>query len=219
MADSDRYSNRIRVRASAFLLATTLALPAPARAEDGTVRVYEAALNAFAAAAEPLTITRTFTVTLWILVPNPFLFGIPTPAPVPFRCNASGSVTGLTFDITPSVVTVRGNLRGSVCGVAYSTTISSPVIVTIDSARRLVIRPMTPMTVAATVNFLGFNVAAPFSNVSVAPSLSVVTIPLNAVPFELETPNGPRTLALVARNHQLSLHDGYFEIKVDASFR
>ena len=218
-ASTEGRSRRIPVGVSAFVLAATLVLPAQVRAQEGTVRVYESALTAFAAAVQPLRITRTFTVTLWILVPNPFLFGIPTPAPVPFPCTANGSVTGLTFDITPAAASVRGNLSGSVCGVAYSSAISSPVAITVDSARRLVIRPVTPMTVAATVNFLGFNIGAPFGNVSIAPSLSVVTIPLDAVAFELETPNGPRTLELAARNHQLSLHDGYFEIKVDASFR
>src|SRR5687767_3568346 len=156
MADStDGCSHRIRVRASAFLLATTLVLPPPAAADDGTVRVYESALNAFAAAVQPLAITRAFTVTLWIPVPDAFLFGIPTPTPVPFRCNANGSVTGLTFDITPSSVSVRGNLSGTVCGIAYSATVSSPVTIAIDSARRLVVRPATPMTVAPAVNFLG----------------------------------------------------------------
>lgn len=211
---------RARGRASASALLLTLSLAASSGAGDGTLRVRESALDEFAAAIQPLTLTRTWSFTLWIPVPNPFLFGIPTPVPVPFACAATATVTGLSFDITPGSVSVRGNLSGAVCGLAYSSTLSTAVTISIDSAaRRLMVRPLGPMTVSATVNFLGLNIAAPFGNVSVAPSLTVMSIPLDAVPFEIETPSGPRTLALVTRNHQLSLRDGYFEIEADAFFR
>lgn len=217
---TDRLLGTRRSRSSALLLAAGLALPATLPAEDGTLRVHESALNDFATAIQPLTITRTFNFVLWILVPNPFLFGIPTPMPVPFSCVATGSVTGLSFDITPSAVSVRGNLNGSVCGVGYSSSLFGPVTIAVDSvARSLAVRPVGPMRIAASVSFLGINVGAPFGNLNLTPSLTVASIPLGAVAFELETPHGPRSLALVTRNHQLSLHDGYLEIKADAHFR
>jgi hypothetical protein len=75
------------------------------------------------------------------------------------------------------------------------------------------------MSLQATVPFMGLNVGAPFNGLSVAPSLTVMSIPLEAVPFEIDAPSGPRTLVLFSRNHQLSFHDGYIEIKVDAFFR
>jgi len=216
---TERCARWRRACASAVLLSLSLVAPAATTAEDGTLRVRESALNDFATAVQPLTIRRTWTFTLWIPIPNPFLLGLPIPLPVPFACEATASVTGLGFDIDEGSASVRGDLSGAVCGLGYRSTLSSAVTISIDSGRRLVVRPAGPMSVAATVNFLGFDIAAPFSNVSVAPSLTVMSIPLDAVAFEIETPSGPRTLALVGRNHQLSLHDGYFEIKADAHFR
>lgn len=217
-ASTERRRSRFSIAASVFLLVAALVWPVRLHAQDGTVRIFASALNDFAAAIQPLTITRSFTAWIVAWVPNPFLLGIPTPVPVPIPCTATGAVTGLTFDITPTSASVRGNLRGTVCGIAYSSTIASPVMIAIDSAKRLVIRPVSPMLVGATVNVMGFNIPAPFS-ANLSPSISVMTIPLNAVPFEVEAPSGLRTLTLAARNHQLSLHAGYFEIKVDASLR
>jgi hypothetical protein len=94
------------------------------------------------------------------------------------------------------------------------------VTIAVDSAASsLVVRPAGPLRISARVSFLGFNVQAPFGNLSLAPSLTVASIPLGGVAFELETPHGPRSLVLVTRNHQLSLQDGYLEIKADAHFR
>ncbi len=206
-------------RVGACLLVLSLAISGSAAAEDGTFRIFASTLNKFAAALQPLTTTRTWSFTLWIPVPNPLLLGIPTPAPVPFTCDATASVTGINFSITPGSAFVSGNVNGTVCGVPYHSVVSTPVVITVDSSTRvLMVHPAGPMFVNATVSFLGFNIAAPFNGVNVAPLLSG-GIALGSVPFEIETPTAPRTLILVTRNPQLSLQNGYVEVKVDALFR
>jgi|SRR5215469_1941928 len=205
--------------AGALLLALSFAISGSAAAQDGTVRVFASTLNKFAAALQPLTTSRTWGFTLWIPTPNPLLFGIPTPIPVPMTCTATASVTGINFNITPGSATVSGNVNGTVCGVPYQSAVSTPVAITIDSStRRLTVRPASPMVVGVTVNFLGFNITAPFSGVNVAPSLTG-SFALDATHFEIETPTAPRSLILVTRNPQLSLQNGYVEVKADAFFR
>jgi hypothetical protein len=204
-------------RLTCVLLGATL-LCSSASAEDGTLRVRESALNEFAAAVQPLTITRTWSFTLWLLVPNPFLFGIPTPVPVPFSCLATASVTGLVFDIAPGSATVRGNVNGTVCGIGYQSTLSTAIAISLDPAgAALVIRPGA-LGLTPTVTFQGYSIRAPFS-IDVAPALTVASIPLEAALLEIETPTGARRLVLNGRNLQLSRHDGYLEIKGDALFR
>jgi len=208
------------LRAIAVLLCLSLGLAPRAPAEDGALRVYEAVLDRYAAAIQPLTLTRTWSFLLWILAANPLLFGIPTPVPIPYSCAATASVTGLHFDIIPAAVSVSGSASGTVCGLPYTSRLQSNVAVSVDPAsRRLTLRPTGAMTVSGRVRILGIDVAAPFGSVSVVPSLSAISVPLAAVPFELDTPAGPRTLELVMHNHQLSLHGGYLEIKADAFVR
>jgi hypothetical protein len=196
-----------------------LAAGTAASAEDGTLRVRESALNDFAAAAQPLRISRNWTFTVWVWVPNPFLFFIPTPVPIPYTCNANASVTGLTFDITPASTTARGVVTGTVCGAAYSSLLSTTVSVSLDpGGRALSIRPgVMRMTPTVAVPALG-SITAPFA-VNAAPTLTVLSIPLDAAPLEVETAAGPRRLVMIGRNLQLSRQDGFFEIKGDVFFR
>lgn len=184
-----------------------------ASAQDGTLRVRESALNDFAAAVQPLTLSRNFSFTLW--VPNPFLF--PPVVPIPFFCNASASVTGIVFDITPASVTARGNVNGAVCGIPYQSTLFASFTVSLDPAGRSLRIVPNSMQMTPTVNVLGFRITAPFA-VNVAPSLTA-SMPVGATKFEIETPAGPRSLVLVGRNLQISRFDGYFEIRGDADFR
>src|SRR5262245_27563072 len=135
-------SGRKRWRAGALLFVLSLAVTGTAAAEDGTLRIFTSTLDKFAAALQPLTITRTWSFTLLIWVPNPFLLGIPTPVPIPYTCTATASVTDINFSITPGFASVRGNVSGSVCGVGYQSTVSTPVSITVDSANRmLMVRP------------------------------------------------------------------------------
>lgn len=204
----------------ALLVALCLALPARAPAEDGLVRVHESALNDFAAAMQPLSVTRSWSFTLWIWAPNPFLFGLPTPMPVPFACVATATVSGVAFDVKPGSASVSGSVTGTVCGFPYTSPLSSPVSIVVDPvARALVIRPLGTLAVSATVNVLGIKVTAPFGAINLASSFGTMSIPLDTSAFEIETPSGPRTLRLGTRGHQLSLHDGYFEVRADAFFR
>lgn len=184
------------------------------------MRIRETALNDFAAAMQPLSVTRSWSFTLWIWAPNPFLFGLPTPMPVPFACTATATVTGVAFDMTPASASVSGSVTGTVCGFPYTSPLSSAVSIVVDPvARRLVIRPLGPLAIRATVNVLGIAVTAPFNAINLASSFGTMSIPLDTSAFEVETPSGPRTLRLGTRGHQLSLHDGYFEVRADAFFR
>lgn len=202
----------------ALLLGLSLAVGGSASAEDGTLRIRESALNRFAAAVQPLTLSRSMSFTLWIPVPNPFLFGIPTPVPIPFTCNATASVTGLSFDVDPGLASVRGNVTGTVCGVAYQSTLASFVTISLDPARRALVIMTGPMLMIPNVNFLGFTLTAPFA-VNVAPALTLPPIPLESAPLEIETPAGPRNLIVSGRNLQLTLQNGFLELKGDAVLR
>jgi len=220
MPDStNRSFDRLRSSAGAVLLALGLATSESALAEDGTIRVFASTFNKYAAALQPLTVSRTWSFTLWIPVPNPLLFGIPTPVPVPFTCAATATVTGVNFNIAPGSASVSGNVSGTVCGIAYQSALSTPLAITMDpSTRRLTVRPSGPLFVGATVNFMGFNISAPFGGVNLAPSLTGSFV-LDAIHFDIETPMAPRSLILVTRNPQVSLQNGYVEVKADAFFR
>jgi hypothetical protein len=74
------------------------------------------------------------------------------------------------------------------------------------------------MLMVPSVTLLGVTLRAPFP-VDVGPALTVPPIPLAAAPFEIETPAGPRSFVLASRNLQLSLQNGYLEVKGDALFR
>jgi hypothetical protein len=203
----------------AVLLLASLAPAGHAGAQDGTLRIFVSTLNKYAAALQPLSVTRTWSFTLWIPVPNPFLLGLPTPVPIPFNCAATGFVTGIAFNIGEGSASVSGNVSGTVCGVAYLSTVASPVAMALDTTNNVItVHPAGPMLVHATVNFMGFSVTAPFSNVNVSPSLTGA-IPVQATPVEIETPAGPRRLVLTMTNLQLALHSSFLEIQANAHFR
>ncbi len=86
-----------------------------------------------------------------------------------------------------------------------------------SSSHTLSVRPVGPVEVPVKITIPIFgDIRVPFR---LAPLLTVLSIPMEAVSFQIETPHGQRTLVPVSRNHQLSRHDGYIEIKADAHFR
>jgi hypothetical protein len=203
-----------RPRLPAVLCALVLGVCGTARAQDGVLRVRESALNRFAAAVQPLATSRSFSFTAW--VPNPLLF--PPVIPIPFNCVATASVTGLTFRISPASTTVTGSVTGAVCGVNYSSPLTTTVAVSLAPSGRAISIVPAPMSVQPTVKVLGFvNVRAPFA-VSVSSPLAV-SIPLGAVPFDIDTPGGPTRLVLDSRNLRIVRQNGFFEIDGDADFR
>jgi hypothetical protein len=196
----------------AALLAFGLAAATTATAEDGLFRISATLLDDFAAALEPLTFRRdgvyTFRIPTW--------FG---PVDVPVYCVATASITGISFQITPANASVRANVTGTLCGLNYSSTLATPVTISVDpSGSRLRVQPAGSMPLNATTTILGIPFTVPF-NMNLAPSLTVLSIPIDAVSFQLESPGGSRALVLVARNHQVTRHNGYFEISADVHFR
>jgi hypothetical protein len=56
---------------------------------------------------------------------------------------------------------------GNICGFNYQSTVFSAVTISVDSTgRMLVVRPVGPMSLRATVKIMGFDVAAPCRGVS-----------------------------------------------------
>jgi hypothetical protein len=101
----------------------------------------------------------------------------------------------------------------------YTSSLFSPVTMAINaSASQLLVRPAVPLSLNATINILGFVFTIPF-NANLAPSLTVLAIPLDVIRVEMESPSGSRTLVLASEHHQLSLQAGFVEIRADVHFR
>jgi hypothetical protein len=142
------------------------------------------------------------------------------PVDVPFYCTVTASISNIHFAIASSAATVHGDITGSVCGIGYTSAINAPISISVDTGTsRLVIRPAGPTNIDATVTVLGVPFTVPFTNVSLGPSLTESSIPLDVIQLQIESPSGPRSLELVGRNHQVSLHNGYVGIQADAHFR
>jgi len=186
---------------------------APAVASDVIIRVYATHLDKYAAALQPLSVQRTD----WFHVTVSTFFG---PVEIPFYCTVTASIRNVHFTIAPGAASVHGDISGSVCGIAYTSSINAPISISVDaSTSLLVIRPVGPTNINATVTVLGVPFTVPFTNVSLGPSLTESSISLDVTQVNIESPSGARALVLGARNHQVSLQNGYFGIQADANFR
>jgi hypothetical protein len=209
MADS---TNR-RWLARGLAMMMSLSVAGPIAAGDGIVRINAALFDKFAAALQPLTIQRVG----WYDVQVPTFFG---PVTVPVFCPVTASISGIHLDIAAQGAVVRGDIRGTMCAVNYSSSVVAPVVISIDAnSGGLLVRPAGPININAFVTVLGVTITVPLTDVNLAPALTVLSIPLDVIRIQMEAPSGPRTLALVGRNHQLSLHNGYVEIQADVHFR
>jgi hypothetical protein len=186
---------------------------APVAASDGFVRVYATLFDEYAAALQPLSVQRTD----WFHITVSTFFG---PVDIPFYCTVTASISNVHFAIAASAAMVHGDITGTVCGIGYSSAINAPISISVDtSTSRLVVRPVAPTNINATVTVLGVPFTVPFTDVSLGPSLTESSIPLDVIQVKIESPSGPRSLGLVGRNQQVLLHNGYVGIQADAHFR
>ena len=205
-------SIRARLKACSLAIMLALGTAGPGAAQDGTIRLSASTFDRFAAALQPLTVRREG----WYHFTVPSFFG---PVDVPIYCVGTASVSNVKFTIAPNTATVRGDVSGTMCGLPYTSSLFSPVTMAVNaSASQLLVRPAVPLSLNATINILGFVFTIPF-NANLAPSLTVLAIPLDVIRVETESPSGPRTLVLASEHHRLSLQAGFVEIRADVHFR
>jgi hypothetical protein len=209
-------SIRRRWLARGLAVLTSLSVAYPVAGSDGIIRINATLFDKFAAALQPLSIQRAG----WYTFQVPTIFG-PVDLP-PVYCVATASISNIHLQIAAqSGALVRGDINGTMCGINYSSSVVAPVMISVDaSTGGLLVRPIGPININATVSIPGvITITVPLNDVNIAQSLTALTIPLDAIQIQMESPSGPRTLVLVGRNQQLSLHDGFVEIQADAHFR
>jgi hypothetical protein len=189
------------------------ALAGPVFGADGVIRISSALFDKFAAASQPLTFAREG----WYNIVVPTIFG---PATFPIYCSMSAAVSNIRLTVVTNSAVLRADVGGTMCGLPYRSSVVSPVVISLDAGTGgLLVRPAGPMNINAQVIILGVTVTVPLSDAQLVPAMTALSIPLDMALIQIETPSGPRTLALVGRNSQLTLHNGYVEIQTDVHFR
>lgn len=185
--------------AVSLALAAGLALAPAARAEQESLRFYEATLTKFAQAVEPVPFEAAHAYSLKI-----FGFTI-------CRSTPRGELSNLSFTM-PGELRATGSLEVRWCGVTFPASIDARGDVRYDAATREIRTQMS----AAAIRPVFFGLKMPFT-IDVSDSISVPPIALIAAPFSFHSSRGLETVVLSPSRVQVEINDGYVEVKADVS--
>ncbi|HEY7647913.1 MAG TPA: hypothetical protein VID04_02820 [Methylomirabilota bacterium] len=200
----------MRARCIGLALLLLALAPAAARAQGGTVRVYQATFNELASRIQPLTMSGRyrlqFTAQTWL---GPVTWTV---------CDSawSATVTQLSFSITPGAATLNGRVDATWCNLAFNSNLAMNVDVRYEPQQKLVYVSTSPTAIQPRFNVLGQNIALPFT-IDVAPSLTLPPIPVVTGLVYFETSRGIVDLRVSPQNVTLSKRNGYVEIQGDVS--
>lgn len=187
---------------SCAAIAALLLAGAGAYASDGRIKVHESTLNKLAAALGTQTLRSTvFQVD----------FGFFTAS-----CVAKAHIRSVTFSIRALEIGVHASVDGEVCGVDFpGLSADTTVDVFFDAPNRRLLLSVAPKGLRVHKKFGPFH---PSVTVEMS-SLRIPPIPIESVPFPVQTARGLRDFTLSGRDVGLSLQDGFIELRGDVRLR
>ena len=200
-----------------------LAAP-PARAQNSTVKIHEAAFNKFANAIGPLQISRRYALRFTIQT----FWGRETIT----LCDSTvtANIMNVRFDVAPSGITITGMGIGSWCGlpiIAPEVRMNASAVYNASSRTvrvsvgNVTVSPHVIIGVPDWARLLGLppriDVALP--SFSIGASFAVPPIPVDTGLLHVDAPAGPITMPVGVNNVQLFRRNGYLELRSNVQVR
>jgi hypothetical protein len=192
----------MRLRTVATLLAVGLA--APAAAQDGTIKVFDASLNEFANKLQPITVNGRHRFS----VPTPF--GEVTLCDSPYVVR----VRQLGFATTPANVQITAQVEGTWCNLSVSAPLNTTANVSYNAGQRSIIVTVNPTSVQPMLTLWIFVVPLPV-RIDVSSMLKIPPFPLGLAQLSLQGVHGPATLRFEPQNVSVFLRNGFLELQSD----
>jgi hypothetical protein len=181
-----------------------------ATAQDGTVRIYDSALNELADKIEPLQLSGhyKFEVSVNTLLGR---------ASVTIcESDWTAEVKQIAFTTTTAQIGVTGQVTARWCNANFSSNLNTTGNAVYNSSQRAIRLTVNPTSIQPVISVFGYQVALPVY-INVAPSLTIPPIPVGIGLLSFETTGGTKTVSIAPTNVSLSKRAGYLELQANVN--